>query len=347
LIVLWLVTGALALWAQGVIVCGKCGREAKPGDVVCRHCQDALPKPKIDAPPPAVEPTVPVNVEAEAGRMAAILVEANVRQARDLEAKQPELSLCHYQNAMALMRLVPAGTFPAAAGDAVVEGNTRLLNLLQRGAVPCRRCGGSGRYQLDLGKVDRSKGLKAVDGVPCTACKGAGAVPGFKEVSKAKMQILQGRTEFERRQMVTGDVKVGRVWVPPALEKLLTIRQRALLMTGLPLPCRDCQQTTRQTCTACAEADGNRVILRRVPRCPQRNTRTVRERERLNEGRSQNVRARRTGRDPLPALQGRKVWPFECAGAAWRRVARGDRRPDFCRVKMQGTGDVKGEPCPM
>lgn len=177
LIVLWLVTGALALWAQGVIVCGKCGREAKPGDVVCRHCQDALPKPKIDAPPPAVEPTVPVNVEAEAGRMAAILVEANVRQARDLEAKQPELSLCYYQNAMALMRLVTAGKFPAAAGAAILDGNTRLLTLLQRGAVPCRRCGGSGRYQLDLGKVDRSKGLKAVDGVPCTACKGAGAVP--------------------------------------------------------------------------------------------------------------------------------------------------------------------------
>ena len=35
-----------ALWAQGLVVCGKCGREARPGDTVCRHCQEALPKPK-------------------------------------------------------------------------------------------------------------------------------------------------------------------------------------------------------------------------------------------------------------------------------------------------------------
>ena len=351
LIVLWLVTGALALWAQGVIVCGKCGREAKPGDVVCRHCQDALPKPKIDAPPPAVEPTVPVNVEAEAGRMAAILVEANVRQARDLEAKQPELSLCYYQNAMALMRLVTAGKFPAAAGAAILDGNTRLLTLLQRGAVPCRRCGGSGRYQLDLGKVDRSKGLKAVDGVPCTACKGAGAVPGFKDVSKAKMQILQGRTEFERRQMVAGDVKVGRVWVPPALEKLLTIRQRALLMTGLPLPCRDCQQTTRQTCTACRGSGWTPCDFEACDHGVLKETRRTgaRKEKRLNEEAVKKCpRCDGLGEIPCPLCKGNgSVACSKCAGSGLApRCTRCTATGLLPCKKCKGTGDVKGEPCP-
>nr|HPO38080.1 hypothetical protein [Kiritimatiellia bacterium] len=247
----WLVAGVISVWAQGLLICGRCGREAQPGSAVCRHCQAALPQPKTDAPTP--QPAAPAVPDAadEVGRMAGSLVEACVRQARDIEAKQPELALAYYQNALALMRLVPSGTFPASAGEAILAGNARTLQVLQRGAVPCRHCGGSGRYQLDLSKVDRRKGVKAVEGLPCAACKGAGTVPGFREVAKVKMLILQGRSEFERRQMVAGEVKVGRVLVPPALDRLLTNRQRALIMTGMPLPCRDCQMSGRKLCTAC------------------------------------------------------------------------------------------------
>ncbi|HRR33867.1 MAG TPA: hypothetical protein P5026_07215 [Kiritimatiellia bacterium] len=352
LIVSWLAAGALAIWAQGVIVCTKCGREAKTGDVACRHCQEALPKPKADTPTPAVEPVAPASDETEVGRLAASLVEANVRQARELEAKQPELALCYDQNAMALMRLVPAGTFPATVGELIVQNNTRLLNALQRSMVPCRRCGGSGRYQLDLSKVDRrNQGVKAVDGVPCPVCKGAGSVPGLKDVPKAKMQILQGRAEFERRQMVAGDVKVGRVLVPPALDQLLTNKQRALIMTGMPLPCRGCQQSARQACTTCRGSGWKPCDFDECDHGVLKEARKtgVRKETRLNqEAVKKCPRCDGLGEVPCQICKGNgSVACTKCDGSGLApRCARCSATGLMPCKKCKGTGDVKGEPCP-
>jgi len=341
-----------ALWAQGLVVCGKCGREARPGDTVCRHCQEALPKPKADTPSPAVgQPAAPADDKSEVGRLAAGIVEANVRQARELEAKQPELALCYYQNAMALMRLVPAGTFPDTVSDAILAGNTRTLNLVQRGTVPCRRCNGSGRYQIDLGKVDSSRGHKTVPGVPCPTCKGAGTLPGLKEVSKAKMQLLQGRAEFEQRQMVAGDVKVGRVLVPPALDKLLSNRQRALVMTGMPMPCSECRQTARQACTACrgsgwkpCDFEGcNQGVLKETRRSGARKEKRMNE-----EAVKKCPRCDGLGDIPCPTCKGsRSVACSKCdgSGLAPRCTRCTGTGLMQCR-RCKGTGDVKGTPCP-
>lgn len=122
----WMVTGVLSLaaaavlWAQGVVVCKSCGREAKPGDAVCAHCAAPLPKPQASgeaAPKPAAPA---VDKDAEVGRGAAEVVEECVRQARELEkGPQPAVALCYYQNALALMRLVPAGKFPESVGAAI------------------------------------------------------------------------------------------------------------------------------------------------------------------------------------------------------------------------------------
>ena len=61
---------AAALWAQGVIVCRACGREAKPGAAACAHCKAELPKPKAEVA--AAQPAAPAaDPGAEAGRAAA------------------------------------------------------------------------------------------------------------------------------------------------------------------------------------------------------------------------------------------------------------------------------------
>ena len=241
---------ALALYAQGLMICRSCGREAKPGDAACGHCGAVLPKPQAEAP--AAVPAAPEkDTAAEIGRGAAGVVEACVRQARELEARQPEVALAYYQNALALMRLVPAGTFPDTVEKAILAGNTDTMRLLQRGTVACRGCGGTGRYQLDTSKVTGRAGVVSVKGMPCKTCNGTGKVPGPREVSQLKQLILSGRAEFERRQLVAGDVRVGRALVPFALEKDLSVNQRARVMTGMPTPCSSCQHSGRQACTKC------------------------------------------------------------------------------------------------
>lgn len=64
-----LVAGPAGVRAQGVVVCPKCGREAKPGEAACSHCGAALPPPKAAAP--AAEPEAPkTDKAAEVVRLA-------------------------------------------------------------------------------------------------------------------------------------------------------------------------------------------------------------------------------------------------------------------------------------
>ena len=80
--------------------------------------------------------------------------------------------------------------------------------------------------------------------------------------------------------MVAGDVKVGRVLVPPALDKLLSNQQRALIMTGMPMPCRECQQTARQACTACRGSGWKPCDFEGVRKvCSRRRAEPAREKE--------------------------------------------------------------------
>lgn len=344
---------AVAVWAQGLVVCPACGRESKrPGAAACAHCSAALPKPKQDGAEKEKPAAQPADKEAEVGRAAAAVVEACVRQARETEEKQPDVALGYYQNALALMRLVPAGTYPASVGESVLAGNGRVMQALQRGSVPCKRCNGSGKYQLDLGKVDRAKGVKAVSGVACPACKGQGSFAGYREVSKVKMAILQGRQEFERRQMVVGDVKVGRALVPAALEKLLTNRQRALVMTGVPVPCPECQLAARQACSSCRGSGWTKCDY---AGCVKGEIREAR----ASAGSRQAKRMNEDVLKKCPRCEGlAEVSCERCKGSCGVACGTCDgsgQAPRCARctgaglaacAKCKGTGEVKGSRCP-
>ena len=343
---------AVVLRAQGLVVCKACGREAKPGETtVCAHCSAVLPKPQTGGAA-AEKPAAPApDKAAEVERGAAEVAEDGVRQARELEKEQPEVALSYYQNALALMRLVPAGKFPASVGASILSGNERVMQVLQRGQVTCKKCNGSGKYQLDMSKVSAAQGIKAVEGVACPACKGAGSFAGFREVKDVKMAILQGRQEFERRQMLNGDVKVGRALVPAALEKLLNNRQRALVMTGMPVPCEECKLTGRQTCTMCK---GTCWMKCTYPGCSKGV---------LKETRSQDTRqAKRLNEELLkkcPRCEGLAEVPCEtCKGrgsVACKKCDGSGLAPRCSRCtgtglmpcsKCKGAGELKGSPCP-
>ncbi len=342
---------AAVLWAQGMVVCKACGREAKSGETVCSHCSAVLPKPQAAAS--AVEkPAAPaIDKDAEVSRLAAAVVEDSVRQARELEKDHPEEALCYYQNALALMRLVPPGKYPASVGESILSGNERVMQALQRGQVQCKKCNGSGKYQLDMSKVDPSKGIKAVEGVACPACKGAGSFAGYREVSKVKMAILQGRQEFERRQMLKGDVKVGRALVPAALEKVLTNRPRALVMTGMPMPCESCQLTGRQTCTMCK---GTCWMKCTYPGCSngvikEAKTANQRQAKRLNEDSIKRCpRCEGLAEVPCETCKGRgSVACKKCDGSGLApRCSHCTGTGLVTCSKCKGSGEAKGAPCP-
>ncbi len=345
---------AAAVWAQGLIVCRACGREAKAGEAACSHCAAPLPKPQADAPKQEKAAAPAVDTNAEVARAATAVAGNSLRQAQELEKRQPEVALSYYQNALALMRLVPSGVLQAGAGEAILAGNQRAMQTLLRGSVPCRKCNGSGKFQLDMSKVDRKQGVKAIDGVACPACRGQGSVAGFRDVSKVKMAIQQGRQEFERRQMVAGEVRVGRAFVPSGLDTLLNNRQRALVMTGVPVPCGTCQLTGRQKCTSCngtgwekcdSEECENGVMKEQRQSQPQSRMRPP---KRLGEEQTKKC-PKCEGLGDIPCVTckgGGGVVCKTCDGSGQaKRCSRCTGAGLASCSKCKGAGEVKGKPC--
>lgn len=347
-------TGAAALAAvpalvrgQGVVVCGKCGREAKGGETTCSHCGAALAATRAPEPAPAPKPVSDRRADVLKGALS--VAADSLKQARELETRQPEVALCYYQNALAVMRLLPAGTTGGDSVDAVLQGNVRTLQSLLHGRVPCRKCNGTGNYQWEGPKTGKSRAGRVESGVSCPACKGVGSFPGFRENSKSKMAVQQGRGEFERRQMVAGDVRVGRAFVPAALDALLTNRQRALVMTGMPVPCSACQLTGRQACTVCK---GTGWVKCSYTGCQHGEVKVVdksgRQAKRSDEGKV----------EMCPKCEGIGEVPCEaCKGSgsvACKRCDGSGKAPECSRckgtgfapcTKCKGTGEVKGEVC--
>ena len=335
------------LWAQGLIICKSCGREAKEGETACSRCDTALPVPPKEEVPVAAPA---LDVSAEAVKLAAAAVESNYRLAKEAEEIVPSVALCYYQNAIAIMRLVPAGRFPKDVGDALLNGRGRMFQLVMTGMVKCKICNGSGKYQMDMRKTDPTGTVRALSGVPCTACKGKGGTQGMADIPLAKTTLLQGRGEFERKQMLAGEVRLGHAFVPAELEKLLLIPQRALVMTGMQVPCDSCRGTARQPCTTCK---GTRWV--KCPHTGCRNgvidvpvKRDVITTKRINEedttkcprcaGFGEIVCGPCDGNGSIPCVQ--------CAGSGTaprcvRCTATGLQECQKCK----GTGKIKDAPC--
>jgi hypothetical protein len=65
------------------------------------------------------------------------------------------------------------------------------------------------------------------------------------------MNVLKGRQTFEQQEMVAGHRKMGRAYVSEDLFNALSQRQRVMVMTGMPSPCKECQYTGLETCHEC------------------------------------------------------------------------------------------------
>ncbi len=345
---------AIALWAQGLVICSKCGRESSPGAVVCSHCKAELPQVK-KADSEAATPVPPVANDSgqsrEVGVMAAEVVEHCVKQAREFEQRQPEVALCYYQNALALMRLVPVGRFPESVAQIILTGNKSLLQRLQQGSVPCRKCGGTGHYQLDTSKVTGKAGVVEAKGMACKGCQGTGRVPGPRALPEFKALVLKGRAEFENQQLVAGNVRVGRALVPTELDKVLTTTQRALVMTGYATPCPECQLSGRQTCASCRGGGWQRC---NYPCCKggvlesRTATRSTRKETRINQDAVERCpRCNGLGETACDICKG--VSSVACAKCGGGGLAKECTRCSATGLiqcqKCRGSGEVRGAPC--
>lgn len=248
---------ALAVYAQGLIICKSCGREAKPNEKNCSRCNAELPKPKKETV--ASDELPAMNVADEISRLTVASVQESFRLGRLAETNEgPAIAYCYYKNAMAMTRLVAGDRFPKEVHTALLNGVERTMNQVKAGIIRCKVCQGKG-------KLAKSQSTVRIDGVNktklestnrlvepvCPMCNGRGHFTGMADVAQIKTDLLRGRNEYEQRRLLAGEARLGRVIIPAELEKLLTNKQRALVMTGFFPPCDACQGIGAMACTGC------------------------------------------------------------------------------------------------
>ena len=159
---------------------------------------------------------------------------------------------------MALTRLVPGDQLPKEVEKALLSGTERTMSQAKTGVIRCKVCQGRGKLAksqstLRIGGVNKTK-LEATNKLVepvCPMCNGRGYFTGMADVTQIKTDLLRARADYEQRRVLAGESRLGRVFLPPELEKLLTNKQRALVMTGFFPPCDACQGVGAMTCTTC------------------------------------------------------------------------------------------------
>lgn len=238
------------VWA--LTICSKCGHEVRDGADKCGHCGAKIIRQKTP-PPPATAPAAQGGeTETETvAEQAESFVKEQYQQARKNMEKDPGVTFAYYQNAFAVLRLIPADERSERVGKRIMTNIGAARKAMTVGRVPCRVCRGTGKYKVDLGKVDGSKNVKFVDGVKCKRCNGRGWLRSHLSVDRIKMNVLKGRQTFDQQCMVAGYHKLGRAYVSEELFGLLSLRQRVTVMTGIPAPCKECQYTGLDRCRGC------------------------------------------------------------------------------------------------
>jgi hypothetical protein len=252
-----LLRGLMACWAvlacctaTALVICGACGHEGSEEQRVCIHCGAGVgaDKPQI-VETPATATVARVTIDLQAVLEA---VRADARAAAEIEETKPEVALCYYRNASALMRLLPDAMIPDDSGKRLVEKVSQCRLKMQNTFKPCADCNGMGRRKVKMLSLQGDReGVLAGEGMLCKACAGTGRMQAARNADDLRLLLAQGVRDHETRQQAARRLAVGNVWVPVALAEVLTPRLQALLRTAAASPCDACQGLGIQTCAAC------------------------------------------------------------------------------------------------
>ncbi|MBP5227660.1 MAG: hypothetical protein J6336_09785 [Kiritimatiellae bacterium] len=333
------------IWAQGIVVCPSCGREAAPDATECGHCKAKLPargpKPKPVVEAPKQDP------QAEIIRLAEKCVRDNVARMQALKEKQPAVAFFFAENALAVQRLLPPNFFKDKTDQLILDGSKTLLSRLGRARLRCRFCNGTGSVKMTVAKRDGT----SMEGPKkrCAKCGGNGWRLGAAPVDQMKLALTQGRREYERLCMSDGHLRVGHLYLPEELSKRLSIRQTALVMTGMPIPCGSCQQTGRQSCTACKGTGNVKCTQQGCTNGEYKEKQIGRKTVRMNDPITKECpKCGGTGEIFCQACNGAGNLPCrKCSGSG---VADACRRCAGAGIldctKCRGTGTLRDAPCP-
>ena len=265
-----------AAFAEDLLICPACRREAPAGANFCPKCganlgdaaaaTGAAPSAQPTAPAPAPTeaaplpspatpaPSAPVSDTAMAEAATAGIRDCVVAGRKQFADGHPEVARLLFGNALALASL-GSGLLTAEQGEALLKETQRCDTRLSSILAECTVCRGTGRMSMNvtsLGSSTTSATQTSVaSGVRCRTCNGTGKALRRRTVAERKTaQGVAGKSsETVYRSM--GFVQEGNALVPQAIAPLLDIAQRCRLRNAAATPCAQCGGFGQEDCRKC------------------------------------------------------------------------------------------------
>ena len=333
-----------AVIAADLLICPQCGYEGGPGAALCSHCGAELPQP---APAPILGQAVPDPARHTEVFLDVEVVEAEMALGREhLQGADHEVARYFFRNAAALDMLTDPGVVDGRS-DTILNMARRCEEMARAVQRPCPECGGSGKRMMRSVALNGEVEFREVPGRRCGACGGKGQVVQAGTIDE--MTFTRGRavSRYTKLQQARKLVPVGGAWIPPEVEKGLSLRQSVLLKRATAAPCGDCVGFGRIDCAECGAAG--------MVACPQRDCKDgLIKVERVG----QLVRGSITRRDKCKTCRGRsEIACPVCRGKGsvlCKACSGTGERPPCSRCSGQGfmpcsrcraTGAYKGVAC--
>ena len=259
----------LLAFAQDLLICPACRREAPPGSMFCPKCGasisggTAAPAPSpapVSAPEPTAVATAPAPspapsaASADVGKAAAEGVRACAQAGmQQLKEGHPEVAHVLFDNALALASLHPDALTPEQ-GKALLEETRRCDEQLSRILGECPSCQGSGRASMNFNSLGGSAGSTQstiASGIRCRTCGGSGRTMRRRTIAERKTAQASGQNAAETTFRALGFTQEGNAWVPQPLAPLLDIRLRCRLRHAAASPCGQCRGFGLEDCRKC------------------------------------------------------------------------------------------------
>ncbi|NLB68409.1 MAG: zinc-ribbon domain-containing protein [Lentisphaerae bacterium] len=266
----------LYLYAESILVCGKCGYEISERSNFCGHC--GAPVAVTDTAHALPDGNSEIETSAaQAGKTQSDddIVNKVVRQAFDediatarkyAQTGHPLQSLAPLQNARALAAVAGSANFPADAVNNLTKSITDIHASSTSTLITCPRCNGDRRIPLkkEIQGLQGETTSIQTEVVRCPKCSGAGQIRRTMTPGELAVILEKGRKAYREKNLLAGNFRIGEAWIPNELVEKIDIHQKARLSKLTALPCRDCHGFGKQACRQC---NGTGMIRCTAPGC--------------------------------------------------------------------------------
>lgn len=254
----------IAIYAEQVIICPKCGYENPETEKICHHCEAKLPaKEEVET---IQEKSSNTNlwIGSKPGHLNPQIVEDEISVGKQWMSKnETDVAYFFFRNALALNLLTDAES-GKMFGKQIVGLINKCSSVGATKKITCDTCDGTGKGTVKFVSMKGEVSYMETPGHPCEVCGGTGYLIKSISVTEKMLALGRAKNKFTTLQKGRRFIQTGEAWIPIGLEQFLTMYQQVALLRAVAAPCTKCMGIGKIECTECK---GTGMIKCTNPKC--------------------------------------------------------------------------------